>query len=150
MTALQNSPRITPFLWFDSNAEEAVDFYLSIFKNSHRAQGQSPHHRVRARRPKIHSPQWRSNVQIHRSRLVSSALRFAGRSRLLLVKTPRWRHRKPMRLAQGQVRPVLANRPLPTLRTNQAPQSHASHDENEKTRHRRTRTRSETLTDRLC
>jgi predicted 3-demethylubiquinone-9 3-methyltransferase (glyoxalase superfamily) len=36
MTALQNSPRITPFLWFDSNAEEAVDFYLSIFKDSRR------------------------------------------------------------------------------------------------------------------
>jgi len=29
-------PRITPFLWFDSNAEEAVDFYLSVFKNSRR------------------------------------------------------------------------------------------------------------------
>jgi len=27
-------PRITPFLWFDKNAEEAVDFYLTIFKNS--------------------------------------------------------------------------------------------------------------------
>ena len=26
--------KITPFLWFDDNAEEAVDFYLSIFKNS--------------------------------------------------------------------------------------------------------------------
>src|SRR5258706_13856328 len=26
--------KITPFLWFDSNAEEAVDFYTSIFKNS--------------------------------------------------------------------------------------------------------------------
>lgn len=26
--------RITPFLWFDANAEEAVDFYTSIFKNS--------------------------------------------------------------------------------------------------------------------
>ncbi len=25
---------ITPCLWFDSNAEEAVDFYTSIFKNS--------------------------------------------------------------------------------------------------------------------
>jgi len=29
-------PRITPFLWFDSNAEEAVEFYLSIFDNSRR------------------------------------------------------------------------------------------------------------------
>jgi predicted 3-demethylubiquinone-9 3-methyltransferase (glyoxalase superfamily) len=36
MSALQDSPRITPFLWFDSNAEEAVDFYLSVFKNSRR------------------------------------------------------------------------------------------------------------------
>jgi predicted 3-demethylubiquinone-9 3-methyltransferase (glyoxalase superfamily) len=26
--------RITPFLWFDSQAEEAVNFYVSIFKNS--------------------------------------------------------------------------------------------------------------------
>ncbi len=25
---------ITPFLWFDSNAEEAMNFYVSIFKNS--------------------------------------------------------------------------------------------------------------------
>jgi len=36
MSALENFPRITPFLWFDSNAEEAVGFYLSIFKNSRR------------------------------------------------------------------------------------------------------------------
>jgi predicted 3-demethylubiquinone-9 3-methyltransferase (glyoxalase superfamily) len=26
--------RITPFLWFDTQAEEAVEFYTSIFKNS--------------------------------------------------------------------------------------------------------------------
>ena len=26
--------KIRPFLWFDSNAEEAVNFYTSIFKNS--------------------------------------------------------------------------------------------------------------------
>jgi predicted 3-demethylubiquinone-9 3-methyltransferase (glyoxalase superfamily) len=36
MSALQNYPRISTFLWFDSNAEEAVDFYLSVFKNSRR------------------------------------------------------------------------------------------------------------------
>src|SRR5580658_2105699 len=36
MGTLVGSPRITPFLWFDSNAEEAVDFYLSVFKNSRR------------------------------------------------------------------------------------------------------------------
>ena len=26
--------KITPFLWFDQNAEEAIHFYTSIFKNS--------------------------------------------------------------------------------------------------------------------
>jgi len=26
--------KITPFLWFDSNAEEAVNFYVPIFENS--------------------------------------------------------------------------------------------------------------------
>ena len=36
MSLFPNFPRITPFLWFDSNAEEAVNFYLSIFKNSRR------------------------------------------------------------------------------------------------------------------
>jgi predicted 3-demethylubiquinone-9 3-methyltransferase (glyoxalase superfamily) len=34
MSALQDFPLITPFLWFDANAEEAVDFYLGIFNNS--------------------------------------------------------------------------------------------------------------------
>jgi predicted 3-demethylubiquinone-9 3-methyltransferase (glyoxalase superfamily) len=27
-------PKITPFLWFDDQAEEAVNFYTSLFKNS--------------------------------------------------------------------------------------------------------------------
>lgn len=36
MSSLEQLPRITPFLWFDANAEEAVNFYLSIFKNSRR------------------------------------------------------------------------------------------------------------------
>ena len=25
-------PKITPFLWFDNNAEEAIKFYTSVFK----------------------------------------------------------------------------------------------------------------------
>lgn len=36
MSTLGESSRITPFLWFDNNAEEAVAFYLSIFPNSRR------------------------------------------------------------------------------------------------------------------
>lgn len=27
-------PKITPFLWFDGKAEEAMNFYVSVFKNS--------------------------------------------------------------------------------------------------------------------
>ena len=27
-------PKITPLLWFDDQAEEAVEFYLSVFPNS--------------------------------------------------------------------------------------------------------------------
>lgn len=34
MSALEYPSRITPFLWFESNAEEAVDFYCTIFPNS--------------------------------------------------------------------------------------------------------------------
>jgi len=26
--------KLTPFLWFDTNAEEAMNFYISVFKNS--------------------------------------------------------------------------------------------------------------------
>jgi predicted 3-demethylubiquinone-9 3-methyltransferase (glyoxalase superfamily) len=26
--------KITPFLWFDNNAEEALNFYASVFKNA--------------------------------------------------------------------------------------------------------------------
>jgi predicted 3-demethylubiquinone-9 3-methyltransferase (glyoxalase superfamily) len=36
MGAFESFPRITPFLWFDNQAEDAVNFYLSIFKNSRR------------------------------------------------------------------------------------------------------------------
>jgi predicted 3-demethylubiquinone-9 3-methyltransferase (glyoxalase superfamily) len=36
MSTLSQSSRITPFLWFDNNAEEAVAFYLRIFPNSRR------------------------------------------------------------------------------------------------------------------
>jgi predicted 3-demethylubiquinone-9 3-methyltransferase (glyoxalase superfamily) len=37
-------PKITPFLWFDDRAEEAMNYYVSIFKNGkvlnvHRANG---------------------------------------------------------------------------------------------------------------
>lgn len=33
-TSVKRTQKITPFLWFDNNAEEAMNFYTSIFKNS--------------------------------------------------------------------------------------------------------------------
>jgi len=36
MAAFESAPRVSPFLWFNNNAEEAVDFYLTVFKNSRR------------------------------------------------------------------------------------------------------------------
>ncbi len=36
MSAISATARITPFLWFDNNAEEAVAFYLTVFRNSRR------------------------------------------------------------------------------------------------------------------
>jgi len=33
-TKIQSSQKITPFLWFDSQAEEAARFYISIFRKS--------------------------------------------------------------------------------------------------------------------
>jgi len=33
-SSINSTQKITPCLWFDSNAEEAVNFYVSIFKNS--------------------------------------------------------------------------------------------------------------------
>jgi predicted 3-demethylubiquinone-9 3-methyltransferase (glyoxalase superfamily) len=34
MTITSTSPKITPFLWFDTEAEEAMNFYVSIFDNA--------------------------------------------------------------------------------------------------------------------
>ena len=36
MALFQDAPRISPMLWFDSEAEQAVSFYLGVFKNSKR------------------------------------------------------------------------------------------------------------------
>jgi predicted 3-demethylubiquinone-9 3-methyltransferase (glyoxalase superfamily) len=36
MSMIPSNARITPFFWFDGNAEEAVNFYISVFKNSRR------------------------------------------------------------------------------------------------------------------
>jgi predicted 3-demethylubiquinone-9 3-methyltransferase (glyoxalase superfamily) len=70
--------KITPCLWFDSNAEEAVNFYISIFKNSkigkisrYGKEGYEIHGKpegtvltVEFQRADVYGAQWRSGVQI--------------------------------------------------------------------------------------
>ena len=46
-------PTITPFLWYDNQAEEAMDLYTSIFKNAkvlsvNKAQGTDHRRELRA------------------------------------------------------------------------------------------------------
>ncbi len=43
MSTLESFPRITPFLWFNNNAEQAVDFYLTVFKNSRKLETVNNH-----------------------------------------------------------------------------------------------------------
>ncbi len=42
MSTVHPASCITPFLWFDKNAEEAVNFYLGIFPNSQRTRTLQP------------------------------------------------------------------------------------------------------------
>ena len=39
--AVNTKQKITPFLWFDKNAEEAMKYYVSIFSNNPAAKGKS-------------------------------------------------------------------------------------------------------------
>jgi hypothetical protein len=115
--------KITPFLWFDNNAEPAVKFYTSIFKNSKTG-------RI-ARYPEgspgpvgsvmtiefeieglaIRRLERRPSFQIHRSNLPDGELRHTERDRRLLAEANRRRRqRSRMRLVKRQVRTFLANR----------------------------------------
>ena len=77
-------PTITPFLWFDTQAEEAMNFYASIFKRSkvicrQSRAGEGDVRDVRARGPEVHGAERRSAVHVQRGRSRSSSA--ARRSR---------------------------------------------------------------------
>ena len=75
--------RIKPNLWFDAQAEEAADFYVSVFENSRIVErhplprgraGRGRHGddgRVRARRPALRRDQRRAAVHLRRGGLLS-------------------------------------------------------------------------------
>ena len=85
--------KITPFLWFDDKAEEAMNFYTSIFKNSKivkhyslwrsrtRTEGNGNVRDIPARWTGIHGVKRWSNVHFLAGHIVLRELRDAGRSR---------------------------------------------------------------------
>ena len=139
MGALESYPRITPFLWFDSNAEEAVEFYLSIFKNSRRLdkmvasedgpvpKGKTLTIAFKPRWTEIYGPERRSAFPLHGSDLVHGSLRYPGGSRRILVEAFSRRKRRPVLLAEGQVRPFLADCAGTVAAVDQASESIPSH-----------------------
>jgi hypothetical protein len=115
-------PGVTAFLWFDANAEEAVDFYISIFRSSRRLDELPIPAAFRLRRiassPLPSSSTARNSRPSTGGRISSSRGRFPSRCgairRKRLTTTgpsfPR-EERSPVRLAEGQVRSGMADRP---------------------------------------
>ena len=109
-------------LWFDNQAEEAANFYVSVFKNSkvkqitHYAGEEFPEKKgqVMTVSFELDGQEFTAlnggRFQVHRSRLVRDQLRHAGGDRLLLGETHRWRREgSGMRMGRGQVRTLLAS-----------------------------------------
>ena len=103
--------KITPFLWFDGNAEEAMNFYVSIFENSkvlsvtrYGDAGPGPKGTVMTAKFQLEGQEFIAlnggpAIQVHRGDIVSCELRNAERSGRVLGETLRWRREIAMRLA---------------------------------------------------
>ena len=76
---------------------------------------------VRPGRTAVRRAERRPGVHLHRGHLLPGELRGPGGGRLLLGRPGRGRQRGPVRLAQGQVRPVLADRPHSSDRAARGP-----------------------------
>jgi predicted 3-demethylubiquinone-9 3-methyltransferase (glyoxalase superfamily) len=147
MSAFEHFPRITPFLWFDANAEEAVDFYLSVFKNSRRLE------EVRNVVDGTHTP---------KGGILTIAFELDGQMFMALNGGPMFKFTEATSfvvrcdtqqevdeywarlslggchlqwMVEGQVRAFLADSAGTPARFDHASQSNAGHAEDEKTRH---------------
>jgi predicted 3-demethylubiquinone-9 3-methyltransferase (glyoxalase superfamily) len=74
-TAVQQTPKITTFLWFDQNAEEAIRFYVSIFKDS----------RI------VSESRWGEGGPVPKGTLMSARVRLAGHDLMALNGGPMYR-----------------------------------------------------------
>ena len=150
MPAIQ---KITTFLWFDNNAEEAINFYVSVFKNSklislirHGEAGPGPKGTVLGATFQLEGQQFFALNGGPKFKFTEAISLFVSCETQEEIDTSvgaalRRRLARSLRLAQRQVRSVLANRPLdpaPTLARSRYRNSrpcHARHDANGQTRH---------------
>lgn len=117
--------KITPFLWFDNNAEEAVNFYVSIFKNSKigliARYGEAGAKVSGKPKGTVMTIEFQLNGQefialnggpdFRFTEAISFAVSCKTQQELdeLWEKTLCWWPRRPVRLAERQIRSVLAN-----------------------------------------
>jgi uncharacterized glyoxalase superfamily protein PhnB len=111
---------IVPNLWFDTEAEEAAEFYTSVFKNSrivnvahYTEAGPRPAGMVMTVEFELDGQRFvgiNGGPEFKFDEAVSFQinLRDPGGDRLLLGAAVRGRRGRAVRLAQGQVRPVVA------------------------------------------
>ena len=118
--------KISPCLWFDTEAEDAAKFYTSVFKNSAIKQisrygkaGQEVHGKEPG---SVMVVAFEIEGQIFTALNGGPHFKFdeavsfqvmcdsAGRDRPFLERADRGRTRRPVRLAEGQIRSVLAGR----------------------------------------
>ena len=148
--------KITPFLWFDTQAEEAVKFYTSIFKNS-KVGSTTRYDEEGAKvsgRPKgsVMTVEFELAGQeftalnggplfkFTEADLFCGELRKSAGSRRFLGEALCGRTQKSMRLAQRQIRPFLAGCPDHPNRVparqgpGESQTRHARHAPNEQTR----------------
>ena len=116
-------PRITPNLWFDTEGLEAAEFYVSVFPNSkitavsyYNDAGPRPAGTVLTVDFVLDGQEFTAingGPEFTFDEAISFAhqLRRPGRDRLLLGQAHRRRPGKPVRLAEGQVRRLLAGGP---------------------------------------
>ena len=113
-------PTITPFLWFDTQAEEAMTFYASIFERSkvisvNRAQGKVMSVTFELEGQKFMALNAGPHFTFNEAVSFFVGLRDPAGNRRAVDQADRGRRRAgPMRLAERQVRPVVANRPQRT------------------------------------
>jgi 3-demethylubiquinone-9 3-methyltransferase len=106
--------KITPFLWFDSQAEEAAQFYTTIFKNARidriSRYGKAGHETHGRAAGSVMTVAFELEGQRFVALNGGPHFKFnAGRNRLFLEQAVGRRRRKRLWLTEGQIRPLLAS-----------------------------------------